>query len=151
LVRRLVIATFAVQGFASLAYEIVWTRILALMLDGSTYAFSIVLATVLLGIAIGSALASPLMSRKLPWVRVYALLQTGVTVFSCLGMVAFGRAYGIMDRLDMVPIAPLQRMLDNHYGWMAGVAIMAILPPMLLLGASFPVAARIVVSGSGNT
>src|SRR5207247_6794962 len=52
-------------------------------------------------------------------------------------------------RLDSLPA--FQRLLDNHYGWMAAVAILAILPPMLLLGASFPVAARIVVSGSGNT
>ncbi len=147
-VRRLVIATFAIQGLCSLAYEIVWTRVLAIMLDGSTYAFSIVLATVLTGIAVGSALVSPLMSRNLPWVRVYAILQTGVTVLSFLGVIVFGRAYGIMGRLDNV--SALQGLLDNHFGWMAAVAILAIFPPMLLLGASFPIAARIVVSGSSN-
>jgi spermidine synthase len=146
--RNLVIATFAVQGFASLAYEIIWTRILALILDGSTYAFSTVLATVLLGIAVGSALVGPLMGRNLPWLRTYALLQAGVAALAFVGIVAFARIYGIVDRLGRVDaLAPL---LDWHYGWMATVALIAILPPMLLLGASFPIAARIVVSGARN-
>jgi len=148
-VRRLVILTFTVQGFASLAYEIVWTRVLAILLDGSTYAFSIVLAAVLLGIALGSALVAPLMSRRLPWVRVYAVIQAAVAILSCLGTVVFAHAYGIMHRLDAISI--LTGLLENHYGWMGILVIVAILPPMVLLGASFAVAARIVVSGSANT
>ena len=145
---KLVIATFAIQGFASLAYEIIWMRILALILDGSTYAFSIVLATVLLGIALGSALVSPLMSRNLPWLRIYALLQAGVAGCALLGLIAFTRVYGIMARLGEIPA--LRPAVDSQYGWMLIVALVAVLPPMLLLGASFPIAARIVVSGAAN-
>jgi spermidine synthase len=148
LVRRLVILTFAVQGFASLAYEVLWTRVLAIILDGSTYAFSIVLATVLLGIALGSALVSPLMEKPLPWVRVYALLQAGVAALAFLGVVVFARIYGIMNRLDDVTL--IQQVLASHFAWMVVVAMVAILPPMILLGASFPIAARIVVSGTSN-
>jgi spermidine synthase len=148
LVRSMVVLTFAVQGFASLAYEVIWTRVLAIILDGSTYAFSIVLATVLLGIAVGSALVSPLMSRPLPWVRIYAVLQALVAAFAFLGLVVFARIYGIMDRLDDVAI--LQQVLVSNFAWMAVVCMVAILPPMLLLGASFPIAARIVVSGTAN-
>jgi len=148
LVRTMVVLTFAVQGFASLAYEVIWTRVLAIILDGSTYAFSIVLATVLLGIAVGSALVSPLMSRPLPWVRIYALLQALVAAFAFLGLVVFARIYGIMDRLDHIAI--LQQVLVSNFAWMAVVCMVAILPPMLLLGASFPIAARIVVSGTAN-
>ncbi len=144
-VRSLVIASFALQGLASLAYEVIWTRVLAVILDGTTYAFSIVLATVLLGIAIGSALVSPLMSRPLPWVRIYALLQAAVAAFAFLGVVVFAHIHGIMDHLD--DLALLQQMLASHFAWMAVTAMVAILPPMLLLGASFPIAARIVVSG----
>jgi spermidine synthase len=64
-------------------------------------------------------------------------------------MVVFARANGIMTRIDRLP--GLGALLDNHFAWMAGIAVIAILPPMILLGMSFPVAARIVVSGSGNT
>jgi spermidine synthase len=148
-VRRLVILTFAVQGFASLAYEVIWTRVLAILLDGSTYAFSIVLATVLVGIALGSALVGPLMSRNLPWLRVYTLLQASVASLALIGLVEFGRIRGIMDRLELLP--PLRPLLEWHYGHMIAIPVIAILPPMILLGASFPIAARIVVSGRGAT
>lgn len=147
-VQRLVILTFAVQGFASLAYEVIWTRVLAIILDGSTYAFSIVLATVLLGIAMGSALVGPLMARSLPWVRIYAVLQAGVAALGLLGVVVFGRIYGIMSRLD--DLALFRGLLETQFGWMVAAPLIAILPPMLLLGASFPIAARIVVSGAAN-
>ncbi len=147
-VRRLVIVTFAAQGFASLAYEVIWTRILAILLDGSTYAFSIVLATVLVGIALGSALVGPLLSRNLPWLRVYTVLQASVAALALVGLVEFARIKGILDRLDA--IGPIGRFLDWHYGMMMAIPVIAILPPMLLLGASFPIAARIVVSGRSN-
>jgi spermidine synthase len=148
LARRLVLITFAVQGFASLAYEIIWTRILALILDGSTYAFSTVLATVLLGIALGSALVGPLMGKNLPWLRIYALLQAGVAALAFVGIVVFARIYGILTVLD--GLNTFDPLLEWHYGRMAATALIAILPPMLLLGASFPIAARIVVSGARN-
>lgn len=147
-IRLLVVVTFAVQGLASLAYEVIWTRILAILLDGSTYAFSIVLAAVLLGIALGSALVSPLMGLRLPWIRVYALLQAGVSAMAFLGIVAFARIYGIVGRLDDLPL--VGAAVDSHFGWMATVALIAVLPPMVLLGASFPIAARIVVSGAAK-
>ena len=67
--RRLVLAVFAVSGFASLALEVVWFRVLVLYLDVSTYAFSVMLAAVLGGIAAGSCLVAPLLRRRLAWLR----------------------------------------------------------------------------------
>jgi spermidine synthase len=53
-------------GFAALVLEMTWSRQLALLLGGSTYAYSATLLVVLLGIAVGS-LAFHL------WLRRYAL------------------------------------------------------------------------------
>jgi spermidine synthase len=150
LVRGVVIATFAVQGFASLAYEVVWTRVFAVLLDGTTYAFAIVLAVVLFGIAAGSALVSPVLSWKTNWVRVYALLQAGVALFGFLGVLAIARIYGITSRLAELPLVG-SAFADFGWGWMGAAAAVVILPVMLLLGASFPVAARIVVPSRQHT
>ena len=49
-------AALGVTGFASLALQVVWTRLLASMLGPTTYAFSAVVAIFILGIAGGSAL-----------------------------------------------------------------------------------------------
>lgn len=49
-------------GFFSLAYEILWTRVLLLFLGNTTYAFSLMLSAYLIGIALGGALYA----RKMP-------------------------------------------------------------------------------------
>src|SRR5437879_2715581 len=46
---------FAVVGSTAFAYEIAWTRLLAITISSSTYAFTIMLATFLAGTVIGSA------------------------------------------------------------------------------------------------
>jgi spermidine synthase len=46
---------FAVVGSTAFAYEIAWTRLLAIAISSSTYAFTLMLATFLVGTVIGSA------------------------------------------------------------------------------------------------
>lgn len=56
--RNLVLAAFALSGFTAMFYEIAWTRVLSLILGSSTYAFSLMLTTFLLGLALGAYLCS---------------------------------------------------------------------------------------------
>ena len=53
---RFLLVCFAVVGATAMAYEIGWTRLLATQLGSSTYAFTLMLATFLAGIVIGSAI-----------------------------------------------------------------------------------------------
>ena len=62
--RRIVIAVFAVSGFAALAYEVLWTRIFSLIIGSSIYAFTIMLATFLFGIGVGSIVFAPFIDRR---------------------------------------------------------------------------------------
>ena len=59
-----VIAAFALSGFASLAYEVLWTRVLSLIIGSSVYAFTVMLATFLLGIGLGSIIFAPFVDRR---------------------------------------------------------------------------------------
>src|SRR5262249_9666830 len=70
---RLVLLTLAVSGFVSMMYEVSWTRALSAMIGSSTYAFSIMLVTFLVGIALGSSIVS----RRKPGanLRLLGLLQ----------------------------------------------------------------------------
>jgi spermidine synthase len=45
---------FAVSGFGSMACEVIWTRLLGLIVGPTTYSFTIVLATFITGLALGS-------------------------------------------------------------------------------------------------
>src|SRR5262249_44160301 len=52
---RFLLFLFAVTGFTAFANEIAWTRMLAIVIGSSTYAFTVMLAAVLAGTVIGSA------------------------------------------------------------------------------------------------
>ncbi len=56
--RNLFLVLFSASGFAALVYEIAWTRLFYLFLGTTTYAFSIVIASFLLGLSLGSYLVS---------------------------------------------------------------------------------------------
>ncbi|OGL44835.1 MAG: spermidine synthase, partial [Candidatus Schekmanbacteria bacterium RBG_16_38_10] len=52
---RLVLWGIGVSGFCALGYEVLWTRILAIVFGASVYGFTTMLAAFLTGIAVGSA------------------------------------------------------------------------------------------------
>src|SRR5207247_655545 len=47
--RKLTLIAYGLSGVCSFAYEVVWTRMLALVLDTSIYAFATMLSMVLIG------------------------------------------------------------------------------------------------------
>jgi spermidine synthase len=57
-IRRVALVLLAVTAFAALLDEIAWTRVLVMIVGGSTYAFTLVLLVFLLGIGIGSSLVA---------------------------------------------------------------------------------------------
>ncbi len=50
---KLVLWGIGISGFCALGYEVLWTRILIIFLDASTYSFTIVLVSFLVGISAG--------------------------------------------------------------------------------------------------
>src|SRR5881296_2773001 len=56
--RRFALGLLAVTAFAALLDEIAWTRVLVMIVGGSTYAFTLVLLVFLLGIGLGSGLVA---------------------------------------------------------------------------------------------
>jgi len=51
--RRLALVLLGVTAFAALLDEIAWTRVLVMIVGGSTYAFTLILLVFLLGIGLG--------------------------------------------------------------------------------------------------
>src|SRR5207247_4351283 len=56
--RSLIYLTIALSGMTALGAEVIWTRLLSLLLGGTTYTFSIILAVFLAGLGIGSSVGS---------------------------------------------------------------------------------------------
>ena len=100
--RTLVLVVFAISGFASLALEVVWFRVITLFLRPTVYGYAFMLATLLFGIALGSALATPLMRRRFDRLLALALLEGGLAVTSLLSFTALGWIPGSMQVLEPV-------------------------------------------------
>jgi MFS family permease len=64
LARKAAFLAFAASGAASLCYEVVWSRALAMTIGSSIYSFVLILETFLVGIAVGSAAMAAFLGRK---------------------------------------------------------------------------------------
>ncbi len=134
--RRAVLWTFIVSGTLTLALEIVWFRMLVTLLRPTAYAFTIMLAAVLAGIALGSAVATPLLRRRATWLPVLTVIQLAVAVAAVLSLNALTRA----DQIGAVAAPALVRLgVDPYIAPIALASAMAMLPTMMLLGFAFPI------------
>ncbi len=132
---RLAALTFACSGFAALGYEVVWTRTLVYNMGTSVYAFAIMLATFLLGIAIGPLLVGRWADRTDRPLWSLALIQGGIALVSVAGLSALTRYLW----------TPPSAVLETDFLAKALRAGAVMMPSALLMGATFPMAARAVV------
>ncbi|HNV86607.1 MAG TPA: fused MFS/spermidine synthase [Candidatus Omnitrophota bacterium] len=124
---------FGVSGAASMMYEVGWTRVLAIILGSSVYAFSLMLMTFLVGIAIGSYGFS-LVSRH---------LKVDFMTFVALEMLTALLALIGINFFDVLPY-----YFVKIYGWSKGtigiiefgkflLCGLVMLPPTICIGALF--------------
>jgi spermidine synthase len=120
--RRAVLTIFALSGFAGLGLEVVWFRLLVLFLPATTYAFTTMLGTVLLGIALGSAIAAVRVRRSHDPTTALVWIQVAAGVAAVLSMAALAYTYRIGWRTSGLTQA----------------CVVAMLPATTLMGATFP-------------
>jgi spermidine synthase len=138
----LIYAAIALSGATALGAEVVWTRLLALLLGGTVYTFAIILAVFLFGLGLGSAIGSAL-ARKAT--RAAALL--GWCQFLLTGAIAW-TACMIAESLPYWPINP-SLSPSPWYNFQLDLArsLWTLLPATLLWGASFPLALAAAARG----
>src|SRR3989475_2068513 len=91
---NLALALLALTAFASLLNEIAWTRVLIMIVGGSTYAFTLILLVFLLGIGLGSIIVARRSAPRAETAASAALAQgvTGVAALALAGLAARGVA-----------------------------------------------------------
>jgi len=140
-----VYVTIALSGATALGAEVIWTRLLGLMLGATVYTFSIILAVFLVGIAVGSAGGSmAVRGARNP----KALL--GWSQMLLAGAVAW-TAYQLSTSLPYWPVNPLLST-SPWYTFQIDIVrcLWALLPAALLWGASFPLALAAAASEEGD-
>jgi spermidine synthase len=136
------------SGATALGAEVVWTRLLSMLLLGTVYVFSIILAVFLVGLAIGSGAGSWLIKRVRPqlalgWCQILLLFGFAWTAYMIVSVLPYWKDDALMT-------------LDPWHMYYLDLkrCILAILPPTLFWGASFPLACAAVArrgEDSGRT
>jgi spermidine synthase len=131
------------SGFASLVHEIAWTRILALVLGPTTYAFAAALAAVIAGVALGSAAGSWIAART-------PQPASWLSTMLALGAVATSYTYSLAGQRFPSLVAAQMAGQDDPFAQLLrqGLLLTAafIIPTAACLGAAFPLALALSAS-----
>ena len=147
---RLLILIAALTGFASLVYEVAWFRLMTLLLGASTYSFSIMLVSFLLGIGSGGWVGGFVSDRALsrggiPSVMFgLACIQAGVAILAWLAMYAY-------SELPFAFVWLYDQLADTGRWFLLaklGLGMALMTPGAILMGASF---AFLVRAGAGHS
>lgn len=146
----LVLTAFALSGFCAMVYQVAWTRVLILSVGPTTYGFSMILCTFILGIAVGSIAIAPLVDRWRRPVLVFGVMEV---VIGASALVAL-RYFGEMPEWTRQII----RSSGNSFAyvlWRQTWIVLALtIVPTFLMGAIFPLINRLCapsVAQSGRT
>lgn len=143
LVFRFVLSAAAVVGFVFFLMELVWYRMLAPLLGGSSYTFGLILAVALLGIGLGGLLYGAGARNRRPTLISFALTCSLEALF-LIGPFALG------DKLAVATLVlrDLGGMgfsgLVISWSWVVGLIV---LPPALVAGYQFPLLVAILGAG----
>lgn len=83
------IALYGLSGFIALSLEILWFRILGVMLKSMAFTFGTLLTIFLGGLALGTFLGIRWALRARNPMRSFLLLQSGVTIYALATLIAF--------------------------------------------------------------
>jgi spermidine synthase len=130
---------FAVSGFCAIAYEVIWTKLLGLIVGPTTYSFTIVLVTFILGLALGSMLFGWLgdKTNKPIWLLIYSQVAAALLVLvisQILGDSQFFFSKLIFSFKDNFVLLSLSK---------AVILFAFMIFPTLCLGATFPLVGKI--------
>ena len=139
---RLALVVAFVSGLTSLAYQVLWTRLLASGTGNYTYVFTLILVVFLTGIAIGAVLFTAV--RR--WIRrpVALLAWTNIGV----GFLALA---GVVLVLSVpVEFSTPDGRIDGVISVLFWRVLVVVLPATIVMGLSFPTSAALVAGREGK-
>ena len=140
--KALLLAAFALSGFFSLGYEVLWTKAIAFFISNSAYAFSAMLTTFLFGLGLGGVLVARFADRvKRLWFG-FGLIEVLIGLGAAASIVIFAK-FSYPDRFDNSSASPL---------WFKfAYSFLVMFVPTVLMGLLLPLAGRILVRSTAMT
>jgi len=151
---EMVLWGIGISGFCALGYEVLWTRILSMVVGASVYSFTVMLVSFLTGIALGSK-AFGFFIRGYPGAcrtPGRAVLLFG-SVQVLIGLTALVVTYYIRDlpshaiRIQNYLLGTGISEFEVRQGANFAIAFSHMFVPAFLMGAAFPLAGKIRADG----
>jgi spermidine synthase len=150
-------ALFGFSGLLALSLEIVWFRLLGVMMKSTAFTFGTLLALYLSGLGLGSIAGSLLAPRTRRPAVVFLALQAAVAVCAAGLLIAFVRlADGLpwfraylegYESLNIPDAVSRFGTLETPWAFVGlffGLPALLVVPPTFLMGCSFPVLQRVI-------
>ncbi len=140
--RRLALVLAFVSGLTSLGYQVTWNRMLGAGTGSSTYVFTIILATFLVGIALGALILGVLRPRRQLAPVVIGLAQVLTAVAVLIGAAVLAS-----------PSTPFDGGSADFLGALRGFArtvVLVVLPATVAMGITFPATASLIADEAGS-
>lgn len=138
-INLVVLYCFALSGFASLAYEVVWVRILIMFLHNNVYAFSTVLTTFLCGLFIGSYIFSKFIDNRKNLLFLFGCMEVTIGLSTIASILIF---FILQNSMRILPAG-----FVGSWWWITGrqfiASFLLIVIPTILIGGTFPLVSKI--------
>jgi spermidine synthase len=133
---------FIISGGLGLIYQIVWFKYLSLFLGNTTYAQTIVLATFMGGLAIGSAWWGRKVDRSLQPLRLYAWMELGVGMYCLL----YPKFLELLKSVFISIVVSMQLPSDGTAVLILKLltSLCSLLIPTILMGGTLPILVRFI-------
>jgi spermidine synthase len=122
------------SGVSALIYEIIWARMLGLIVGTAVTAWAAVLVAYMGGMALGSVLGGRVADRVKRPLRTFALCEAGIGLF---GIASPCTLHYLQQFCAALPLLP---------GMQTALAVMVLVFPTMLMGATFPLVSRALVA-----
>ncbi|MBY0400823.1 methyltransferase [Myxococcota bacterium] len=138
--RRLVLIALLLSGIASILNQVLWQRALKLFLGGSESISSMIVVLVfMLGLGIGSGLAGARSDRIRDPLRAFGLVE--LALFAANAAIALLLSLDLGESVYAAQRLALSAQIPLRLVYAVG-ALVLLLPPTILMGATLPLAAE---------
>jgi spermidine synthase len=136
---RLVLWVFAIEGFTTLAFEVIWTRIfIGFSFDKTTYFFSVIVLGFVFGLSLGSFLISKWVDNRKNLVTLLALLEVLIGLVSLALLMAFSKI-SLTLNLERTVFDPWMKIIGKEYL----IFFLILIIPATLTGMVYPIVSKL--------
>jgi len=135
--------SFGIVGATAMSYEVAWSRLLMTTLGSSTYAFTIMLATFLVGIVLGGWLFELVAGRRQDLsMTTFAATQSLTGAAAIVFLLVFGQLPALLWAVVTLAHKTFAGLVAAQFV----TAVVAMLPAAIVFGFNFPLVGMLVTT-----